>query len=391
MKILYIANNIPLPKLKNNRIILTIAEKLSQFCEISFVFPAAVVFPPFSFMKKYRSLTNLKTWTDGFFTIKPVRYLRLPGKKLSYLLIDTIRPERYVDKNALPDLCHAHFIMPDGYIACKIKKKYGVPYIVSVRSGDIRHLKTLGHKSPVYHKFTEVLKNADKIIVHNRPQQEFVAQLGFDSVIIPHGIESSVLNHSVRKTDSPIIISVVAELIRRKKIDWVIRAIKEYTGELPVQLMIAGDGVCRIELQQLAANVSNIHFLGKITHEEVMNLLEKSHIFALPSVNETFGLVYLEAAAKRNAVICQRGEGVDGLFEDGREMMFCNGYDEFRIILNRLIDDPEEAKILANNGYAKVKNYVWEQVQARYMEIYRQVVVCTCQEKPYLYVIKNTC
>ena len=368
---LYIASNIPLPTLKSNRIVMTIAEKLSQFCDISFVFPAAIVFPPFSFMKKYKPLVRLKPWTDGRFTVKPVRYLRLPGKKLSYLLIDTVRPERYVDKNALPDLCHAHYIMPDGYIACKIKQKFGVPYIVSFRSSDIRHLKALEYKGFIYDKFMKVLKNADKIIVHNRPQQEFVAQLGFDSVIIPHGIEESILHNTAQKADSPVIISVVAELIRRKNIDWVIRAVKEYTGKQPVQLMIAGDGVCRDELQQLAGNASNIHFLGKISHAEVMNLLEKSHVFALPSVNETFGLAYLEAAAKRNAVICHQDEGVDGLFENGTEIMFCTGYDAFRTILNRLIDNPEEVNMLANNGYAKVKNYTWEHVQAKYVDIYR--------------------
>ena len=140
MKILYIAGNIPLPTLKSNRIVLTIAEKLSKFCDISFVFPAAIVFPPFSFIKKYKHIVNMKSWTDGIFTVKPVSYLRLPGKRLSYLLINTVCTERYVEKNALPDLCNAHFIMPDGYIACKIKKKYGVPYVVSVRSSDIRHL-----------------------------------------------------------------------------------------------------------------------------------------------------------------------------------------------------------------------------------------------------------
>jgi len=375
MKILFIANNIPLPKQKTNRIIFTIAEKLSQFCDISFVFPAAFVFPPFSFMKKYKPLTNLKTWKDGIFTVKPVKYLRLPGKKLSYGLIDTIRAERFVDKNALPDLCHAHYVMPDGYIALKIKKKYDVPYIVSVRSSDIRHLKALENKGFVYGKFIKVLRNADKIIVHNRPQQELMAQLGFDSVLVPHGIESSMLNISAKKTDNPIIISVVAELIRRKNTDWIIRAVKEHTDLQNIELIIAGDGVCRDELQRLAGDAPNIRFLGKINHDEVMSLLEKSHIFVLPSINETFGLVYLEAAAKCNAVICHRGEGVDGLFEDGKEMMFCNDYDEFKTILYNLIVNPEKTGKLASNGYTKVMSYTWEEVRSIYLSIYRQVIV----------------
>lgn len=374
LKVLYIANNIPLPKQKNNRIVLTIAEKLSVSCDISFVFPAAIVFPPFSFMKKYRPLTNLKPWTDGRFTVIPVRYLRLPGKKISYLLIDTIRPERYVDEKALPDLCHAHFIMPDGYIAYRIKQKYGVPYVVSIRSSDIQHLKTLGNKGTVHGKFVKVLKNADKIIVHNRPQQEFIAQLGFDSVIIPHGIENSVLNGNINKPDNPVTISVVAVLFRRKNVDWVIRAVKEYNGRQNIQLMVAGDGLCRDELQQLADNIPNIHFMGKISHEEVLNLLEKSHIFALPSFNETFGLVYLEAAAKCNAVICHRSEGVDGLFEDGKEMMFCESFDDFKRQLDQLIDDPGMRNAISTLAYQKANKYTWDNVSNSYINVYKKVL-----------------
>ena len=180
---------------------------------------------------------------------------------------------------------------------------------------------------------------------------------------------------ATNKVDSPVVISVVSVLIRRKNIDWVIRAVKEYTGKQPVQLLIAGDGICMDELRRLAGDVPNIQFLGNINHDEVMNLLEKSHIFALPSVNETFGLVYLEAAAKYNAVVCHRSEGVDGLFEDGKEMMFCNGYNEFETILYRLIENPKEVNILANNGYEKVKNCTWENVRSMYMDIYAVEVI----------------
>ena len=375
MKVLFIANNIPLPKQNKNRIILTIAEKLSQFCDISFVFPAPFVFPPLSFIKKYKAFANLKPWKDGIFTINPVKYLRLPGKKLSFLLMDTIVPERFVNKNSLPDLCHAHFIMPDGYFAFKIKQKYNVPYIVSVRKSDMMNLKAIGNKGRVYEKFIQVLKNANKIIVHNRPQQELMAQLGFDSALIPHGIDSNLLSIHAKKPDNLITISVAAELIHLKNINWVVQAVKDYSGKQNIQLKIAGDGICRNELQRLADQSSNIHFFGKMRHEDVINLLEKSHIFAMPSSPETFGLAFLEAAAKCNAVIGHRGEGVDGLFEDCKEMMFCNDYEEFNTILCNLIENPDKIRYLASNGYQKVKNYTWEQVLSKYMEIYHQLVM----------------
>ncbi|MDR0815018.1 MAG: hypothetical protein LBN37_04620, partial [Bacteroidales bacterium] len=115
LKVLFIANNIPVPNQKSNRIILTIAEKLAAQCDISFIYPAVFIFPPFSFLKKYRVFAHLKPWKDWNFLIKPVHYIRFPWKRWSYLLMNTIRPQRFIDTQNLPDVCHAHYIMPDGY------------------------------------------------------------------------------------------------------------------------------------------------------------------------------------------------------------------------------------------------------------------------------------
>ena len=376
MKILYIANNIPLPKQKSNRIVLSIAEKLSPHCDISFVFPAAIVFPPFSFLKKYRPLNRLKPWTDGNFSIVPVRYIRLPGKRLSYLLMDSIHPEKYVDENALPDLCHAHYIMPDGYIAYKIKQKYGIPYVVSVRGGDLRHIKTLHSKEIVFKKFIAVLENADKIVVHNRPQQEFVYRLGFESVLIPHGIDSKMLNFCPKKNNTIVTVSVVADHIRQKNIHWVIQAVKAYHNSQNIELLIAGDGTYKNELQKIAGNAANIRFFGKIPHKDVLEILEKSHIFALPSVNETFGLVYLEAAANCCAVICHKNEGVDGVFDDDKEMVFCQGYDDFNALLTGLIDNAEKREKMAEESFVRVRNnYTWEMITDRYLKTYNEIII----------------
>jgi glycosyltransferase involved in cell wall biosynthesis len=373
-KILYIASNIPTPNRGNNRIIFTIAEKLSAGFDISFIFPAAFVFPPFSFMEKYRVLKGLKTWTDGRFTVNPVRYVRLPGKKMSYLFCNLIRPDSFVKKDSLPDICHAHFAMPDGYIAYKIKKEYGVPYIVSVRSSDVRHIRYL-KKGTVYNRFITVFKNADTIIVHNKVQQELVERLGFDCVLIPHGIESDILiPDTYTKEEKPVIISVVAELIQRKNIDWVINAFNAYRGAKDVKLIIAGDGLYRKELETLKNERTNISFMGKITHDRVLELLESSHIFALPAVNETFGLVYLEAAAKKNAVICHQNEGVDGLFEENEEMMFCRDEKDFEQMLFTLIDDIPQRMKIAQAACDKVKKYTWKNITDKYIYLYKKLI-----------------
>jgi len=64
---------------------------------------------------------------------------------------------------------------------------------------------------------------------------------------------------------------------------------------------------------------------------EVLKAMRASHLFLMPSVQETFGLVYLEAMASGCVVIGHQGWGIDGVVEEG-----VNGY---------LVAAPTEAEI----------------------------------------------
>src|SRR5690625_2946202 len=60
------------------------------------------------------------------------------------------------------DLVHAHSLFTNGYTALKIKKKFGIPYIVAVRNTDVNlFFKRMIH---LRKKGLEILENARKII-----------------------------------------------------------------------------------------------------------------------------------------------------------------------------------------------------------------------------------
>jgi phosphatidylinositol alpha-1,6-mannosyltransferase len=64
------------------------------------------------------------------------------------------------------------------------------------------------------------------------------------------------------------------------------------------QLLIAGDGDLRTELEQLVKEnqlTASVRFLGRISESEKQKLLESSRCLVMPSRAEGFGLVYLEA------------------------------------------------------------------------------------------------
>ena len=349
-----------------------IAHRLSGNYDISVLHPAEIAPFPFNLMKKYRNLAGKEPWIDNGISVTPFRYLRVFGQRQAFRLLPCYR-EKIIKmaREADVQLVHAHYALPDGYIAYEIHKNLGIQYIISFRKSDMKYLQLKNCNTSRLVK--ETLANASKIIAHNAAQQEALAQAGFKSVIVPHGVVDDFLKPKENKgVTKDITIASVGELVPAKHIDWVVNAVKNYKGDKNITLKIAGEGPMREELEIMAGGVGNIQFLGKIAHEEVGKLLEESMIFALPSVNETFGLVYMEAAAHQNAVIATKGTGIWGVFNDKEEMFYCDSQHSFADMLYQLIDNDELRNDMAKKAYEKTAyNFTWDKIINRYSEIYK--------------------
>jgi glycosyltransferase involved in cell wall biosynthesis len=370
--VLFIASNIPTPKRSSNKVIITIAEKLSYYFNIQILHPAERIPFPLLIFEKYRTIAKNINWKNGQINIFSFKYLRLPGIKFSFLLLPYYKRkiEKFCEINGIPELIHAHFILPDGYLAFLIKKIYDTPYILSVRNSDLKYMDILDSDSRIFKQYLKVLKDANKIIVHNKYQYNKLKLYGFESKIMAHGIEKELFIYNSKKNEQEIIISSIGQLITQKNIGWVIDGIKEYRGDKKLKLFIAGDGRLRKELE-LSATGLDIVFLGIISHEEIIKILEESSIFALPAINETFGLVYLEATATKNAVIASKNTGIWGHFEENKEMLFCDSYESFKNELHLLIDNSKIRTEIAENGFNKTKiNFTWDKIIDIYKDIY---------------------
>jgi phosphatidylinositol alpha-1,6-mannosyltransferase len=96
-----------------------------------------------------------------------------------------------------------------------------------------------------------------------------------------------------------LIVGRMSEEERGKGHDHLIEAWPTVLASLPeARLWIAGDGGDRTRLEALAKKrqVSHaVEFLGRVSDEELHDLYEKASLFAMPSRQEGFGLVYAEA------------------------------------------------------------------------------------------------
>ncbi len=116
---------------------------------------------------------------------------------------------------------------------------------------------------------------------------------------------------------------LVARLIRRKRIDLVVRAFNEYP-HLDMTLEIVGDGPERQRLRSLAGSDARIGFRGALTPDFVAAAMHRADFLLHPAgAGEPFGLVLVEAACAKLPVIVDPLAGaVPEVAEEGANAMF---------------------------------------------------------------------
>lgn len=107
---------------------------------------------------------------------------------------------------------------------------------------------------------------------------------------------------------------MVGNLSRLKNQQLLINALPRLPASWTVQLV--GDGPARRELEAIVADLglgARIDFLGYRTHEDTLELIREADVLVHPSLSETFGLVYFEAAQVGTPVVAFRNRVSDWL------------------------------------------------------------------------------
>ncbi len=373
MNVLFITSNIPTPSQRNNNIILTIAEEISKHANVEILYPKPFV--PFflNFIEKYKKMYKGNAWVNNGKEIRTYTYFRLPVKGWAFRLFNgLLSPKIKFHNDVVPDLVHAHYVFADGSLALLIHKKYNVPYVVTVRGDDARKIENLEKNSFDYNHAREVLENASDVLCLNHYQKNVIESCFDVSVsVLPHGIEESEIIEPVTAVDSSVInVTVVGELIEQKKIHWVINAVKNYQGNQELKLSVFGDGPLRSLYESDCAESDNIFILGKVPRDVVMDALVESEVFCLPSERETFGLVYVEAAAKGNAIVARYNDGIWENFIEGEEALYAKDEFTFNQLFNNVVENASLRNSLILKANTRVRDFSWINITEKYFDVY---------------------
>lgn len=226
------------------------------------------------------------------------------------------------------DIIHAHTLFNGGYVAYKLKKHLGIPYVLSVRNTDINvflkipFFKMISDKIITEAAGIQFLSKPYKDIFLNKYTNRGIREdIDKKSTIIRNGLEAFWLNNKadVKKINDKKTIKIlcVGKIDKNKNMMTTIKAIEKLIKMgYQVKFTVVGQVVDKNVLASLE-NSSFTTVINYLPKEKLINIYRDNNIYVMPSIHETFGRVYAEAMSQGLPIIYSKGQGFDGIFEDG--------------------------------------------------------------------------
>jgi glycosyltransferase involved in cell wall biosynthesis len=281
-----------------------------------------------------------------------------------------------------PDATLAFFGVPSGAVGWLIRKLYRVPYVVSLRGGDVPGFRPYDFR--VYHKLIapflrRIWKEAAAVVANSKGLRQLATTFDsrFEIPIIPNGVDLQVYKMGDRDWSSQRLLSA-GRVVHQKGLDLAMHALGGLK-DLSWVWSIAGDGPQMHSLQSLAKElgiIDRIHFLGWQSREQLQNCYQQANIFLFPSRHEGMPNALLEAMASGLPVVASCIAGSEELVQDGTTgyLVRSEDVDLLQAALKKLLTDAALRKQMGDASRLYVEeNYSWESTAQQYADLLEKV------------------
>jgi len=281
-----------------------------------------------------------------------------------------------------PDVALAFFGAPSGVAAWFWSFFFKLPYIVSLRGGDVpgfrpydfaRQHRLLG---PL---LRQVWRRAGAVVANS----EGLRQLGqvFDPRVplrvIPNGVDLDKFKTDVREWE-PARLLFVGRVVYQKGLDLLLNALSELR-ELKWKLAIIGDGP-RVEHLRKQANQlqisERVDFPGWQSRQMLPNTYQQANLFVYPSRHEGMPNAVLEAMASGLPVLASRIAGNEDLVTKETGMLVpAEDTGALKSALAELIPNTTARERMGVAARQRVEaQYSWRVVAQAYLDLMTTIV-----------------
>jgi glycosyltransferase involved in cell wall biosynthesis len=221
------------------------------------------------------------------------------------------------------DSALAFFSVPGGIVARWLHLRTGVPYVVSLRGGDVPG--TEPHLAIFYRALKplrrDILKQAKAVCAPSQGLKELSEKTDrFPVQVVPNGIDTDLFcPEPERPAKAPTLLSV-GRLHAQKNVRYLLKLVAVIKSKTEVRAQIIGDGPERPALEAAAAALGitdSVQFSGWLTRDEVRKAYQSATLLVHASSYEGMSNVILEALASGLPVVASQIPGNTELIQDG--------------------------------------------------------------------------
>jgi len=326
--------------------------------------------------------------TEGLVTVHRIAALRRHAEKSSFLQMacftfSALLRLAPVIRRESPDVIVVFFSIPCGPAALYARMKWGIPYAVMLRGGDVPgsdprlsriHRMLTPIRRLVYRKSIAIIANSESL---GRMAES--ADRTFTVAVVANGVDTSFFSPAIANgsaSSRPFTFLFVGRICPQKNLSLLLEAFADCLSDFPaLRLVLVGDGPDRPRLDALAHRLDITHALtwtGWETRKGLLMRYRKTDCFVNPSINEGMPNAVLEAMSCALPVVASDCTGNRDLVADGVSgLLFRSGSsDDIKCKLRMLINNTSAARAMGSAAREICcKRYSWSASTDRLLRI----------------------
>jgi teichuronic acid biosynthesis glycosyltransferase TuaC len=369
--------------------------------EIVAIAPRPWVPPILNFVPRFRKFHVIppRANVQGFRVEYP-QVLQFPGGRFFYLygafyFIRCFRLVRKLVREGKINLIHAHTIMPDGFAAVLLGRKFNIPVVCTIQGSDINDYPWRCRPTLWATKWASRTVDSLITISHDLEKKVFslvgtrqleVVHNGAD----PNKFKSVPKEKARERLDLPAnkkIILFVGNLVPVKGVEFLLDAVSQLARS-DILLCLVGDGELKSTLLCRARHLglANIcKFVGPRPHDEIPWWLSAADCLVLCSLSEGLGTILTEAMLCRVPVIATAVGGIPDIVRPGCTGTLVPPKDPVALakVLDALLAGDARFSVMVEQAENRAKaELTWESIARKILSVYLKQVDSRCKRTP---------
>ena len=291
-------------------------------------------------------------------------------------------------RRSRPDVLHAHWLLPNGFIAAVVSRRLGIPLVISIPGSDAQ----VARSNPLFRSMARfALRQAGLLTANSADLRDAVLPLGadlakFDMIIYgtdpaalrPDKTGVAALRADLGISADDVIALCVGRMVPKKGFDVLIRALATPAlRERSVVGVMVGEGDDKAAWQQLAADLgvaARLRWVGNVPKTAIGRYYNLADVLAMPSVSrpaDGLNVCVLDAMSCGKPVIgtTVAGNPLAIVNEETGLLISEQDADALAGALVRLVDDPALRHRMGAAARLRIENELgWPHLARRYIQ-----------------------